>query len=241
MLGKGKRPPLRTKTKFTWDLPKIKGGEKMVAWVAGPHIGVMCHEAKKPKACLKAAAGDLNCPGCHLGQRLFWFGFLPIYAEPDKHEYACGFHEEQVDTLDSLKTHDGIIVGREEGFGRGLWVRRRLSPEKYQPSDPIRQKPRCIASWLPTIWGYVGRVTGAQLLADDEQAVLNAMEHPVVAEQSPPTLPADVASELASNILASHFNVNGEPMGMAPASATVNEIIHRRTGHLNGKPKKSSV
>jgi len=164
--GKGRKTPRSEKMKFTWDVAKVEGGSKFGAYVAGPHVRAICHEGKKVKACLREYTGTKDCPGCLAGKKHTVISYMPVYRAVDKHEMVCGFHEEQEDTLEKLALLQGVMIGREDGFGCGLWINPAAGLPKYEPESLTRKRPRCIAAWLPTLWRYVGSITGEQLLAE---------------------------------------------------------------------------
>lgn len=93
MQGKGRKTPRTVKTKFTWDVAKVQGGEKFTAYVAGPHVRVCCHKHRQVRACLREYTGAVDCPGCVAGMERCFISYMPVYRAVDKHELVCGFHE----------------------------------------------------------------------------------------------------------------------------------------------------
>jgi hypothetical protein len=151
---------------------------------------------------------------------------MPVYRAVDKHELVCGFHEEQEDTLEKLLLHQRVIIGREVGFGCGLWINPGVSLEKYEPKDETRRHPRCIAAWLPVLWRFVGRITAAQILS----------EEPLHAGRDSPAEPPSSGVPKLDRLAKSEQSAKKKGReGDAKAAKTMSDADKGRH-HTNGKP-----
>src|SRR5437868_14109344 len=128
MAGRGKRPTEERKYKSSWDVAKVEAGDKMLAWIAGPHIRVKVHKASKLKACLREHAGRSDCPGCAKGLDTQWYAYTPVYREPDKHEFICAVTVSQGGVMDKPHHHHAVMSVREDATGMlkglqcGPWI-----------------------------------------------------------------------------------------------------------------------
>jgi hypothetical protein len=235
MQGKGRKTPRKVKTKFTWDVAHVEGGHKFTAYVAGPHIRVLCHKHRFVRACLTEYTDGQECPGCVARLETCFISYMPIYRAVDKHELVCGFHEEQEDTLDKLEHLQGVVIGREEGFGCGLWINPATSLPTYAPNDPTRQRQRCIASWLPIVWKFAGKITAEEILAEGPAVPVPPPPPPV----KPPRIKRGGSEEKAAAANArAKLTIGGVPLDQVFATEEDdrkrrNEEFARQNG--NGK------
>lgn len=201
MAGRGKTPREGPKPKFTWDVAKLENGERFLGWIAGDYITVLIHKHKKLRCCLREYLPEVECPGCKAGLETEWKAYQPLYREPEKVETVGVFSEPQWATLDKLVLHQSCVVGREKGNGKNplfkspLWINPGTRTDHPFALHPVRSKPRDIADWLPTLWGYVGRISGKDLVPDEV-----AVEAPTVApvEAVPPPKPKDLNELIGS-------------------------------------------
>ena len=163
MSAKGERPREGVQ-KINWQLVRDKGKVNFAAWVAGPVVGVLIHRERKPKPCLTHYTGLKACPGCEKRLAIGWYGFQPLYRDPDHAPMLAAFMSTHLALLDLLDHRDPVTIGREDGPGNGMWIRRNLKGEKLQTAIPERKSEQCCAWILPQIFGLVGRISGEQIL-----------------------------------------------------------------------------
>lgn len=163
MASRGEKPREGVQ-KINWQLVRDKGKLKISAWIAGPVVGVLIHRERKPKPCLAHYTGTKNCPGCEKRLVIGWYGFQPLYRDPDHAPILAAFMPVHLALLDTVDHGDPVLIGREDGPGNGMWVQRRVKDDRMKTAIPERKVDQCCAWILPQIFGYVGRISGEQIL-----------------------------------------------------------------------------
>lgn len=160
---KGKTPR-GSQNRNHWYTDKLTPGQSFDGWVAGFPLCVQCHDSENTKPCLKRYTGfDVSCPGCASRKRLVDIIFLPLYRDVVLQQCVVPFRFAMKATIEKLNLHNDVTVTRPKRKSEGRWLERRKREMKL-PITPEIEMPKCIAEWLPVVWGYTDRITGTQLL-----------------------------------------------------------------------------
>lgn len=147
-----------------WNTDKLKPGESFEGWIAGDGVCVTMHEAPTTKPCLKRYTGfDVGCPGCASRLKLCDITFFPVYREVVLKKCVVPLRCAAALRADKFPLHHAVVVSRPKGRNEGRSIDARPKQITFDV-DRDHEFPKCIASWLPTLWGYVDRITGEQLL-----------------------------------------------------------------------------
>jgi len=138
-----------------WTYVRTEGGAKpWQAWIAGPCHWYQCHGKGKTKPCLRWMTCDiLACPRCEAGQQSEETGYQPLYREADGKPVMVIVHEYSRESIDRLKLHASVHVGRGEDKSDGVWIAPTLKQERYTSSLPERLRPADLTCSLLKLWG----------------------------------------------------------------------------------------
>lgn len=154
--GEGGRRP---RTHFTYVGPHK--GKAFSAWMAGPAHWFLCHTKSKTQPCLhEMTGGELTCERCEQGHGIEEIGYVPLWREIDGKPVMVIVHDYVRETVDCLRLHQRVLVGRGEDDSDGVYVIPALKPDpKFQTTLADKMKPADLTQTLLRVWRLPDLVT----------------------------------------------------------------------------------
>lgn len=213
-----------------------QAGEKWNAWVAGPAVGVETHYCSRTVPCLRKYLGKkIECEGCSKPVPLDFSYYLPLYRCIDSRPVVVILHRDQQDTLETLKHHQHVVVGRTKEKYVGLYVSPILAAQKFQTTLDWKMGEAKIEEFLPTLWKMRGVISAEMIL----RGPLLEDKLPLLGDEPErkKLLPA-AEVELGAAVVGQNFVVAGEN-GPRPLEGDVAEVYKRLKSRA--KPEKNGT
>jgi hypothetical protein len=154
--------PKKTRDHFPhWS---IGGGERHLAYIAGPTKWVIGHPSDKgSKPCLLwMTKQTLPCRFCALDKEPCVLGYVPVYRATDWKPLCVIVREDERQWLDDIKLHTRVQIAREREQGAGLFIRPVLDQEpRFASTVDYRRFPQemddsCLVLWkMPELVSYL--------------------------------------------------------------------------------------
>lgn len=98
-------------------------GTRWTAYVAGKCHWFKCHTRGRTKPCLHVMTdGYLACTRCDPERPAVDVGYLPLYREVDLRPVMVLVYVDQLDSVNALKLHQRVTIGRENQQSDSTWV-----------------------------------------------------------------------------------------------------------------------
>lgn len=134
---------------------KTAHGENWHAHVAGPCHWFECHTKGRTKPCLHwLTRGELKCERCDPLKPAEDIGYVPLFRELDGRPCFVVVHDYVRDTVDALRHHQRVVVGRAGEQSDGVYVVPALNPRPlYQTTRPEFRREVDLTQSLLRVWG----------------------------------------------------------------------------------------
>jgi len=215
---------------------KVAHGDKWHAWVAGPTMWFLCHASTRTKPCLDALTdGQLVCPKCNGPRECAVKGYVPLYRESDCAPRCVIVPESTRDTVDGLRLHWRVLVGREVEKNDGVWVVKAPHPlPLFQTTLRERMRPVDLTATLLKMWA-LPELTAWYLATHGkgDTAVEMPTDEPVKSDGKPFTEMTAAAARRFAPAVTPEVPTAGD------AARDVLRHLQEKSGHAagNGKPK----
>ena len=132
----------------------IERGQPFEAYTAGPAWWGYLHMLKPSKPCVYELTGrEVECRYCGKARMPVMKGWVPLYRKWDGFPVMVCVDESLRDSIDPLKLHTKVNVGRGKGSSVSAWVQMSLDQEpRYVTTLPERQVEADVTVTLITVW-----------------------------------------------------------------------------------------
>jgi hypothetical protein len=137
-----------------WSYVSTECGKTWAAWLAGPIHWFDCHLKGRTKPCVHAMTdGELHCDMCSPLNPVEEAGYVPLYREIDAKPVCVIVHEYQRETVDRIRKHQMVLVGRGEQQSDPVWVREHPKQgQRYTSSLAERMADADMTVTLLAMW-----------------------------------------------------------------------------------------